>query len=112
MDMLSDCTSSTYLCVTMKITGCDTARLKLPMHFTATIYMIDSLLLGQKSHAASFLNHLNNKRNCSEFTSESETITSLAFTDVFVERRNERFTCNDFRKPDSSGLGTSLFSCS
>ena len=57
-----------------------------------------------------FLTYLSRKHSYIKFTSIPETNNSLAFLDVHIKRLNNRFSCNVFRKPTFSGLGTSLFS--
>ena len=74
-------------------------------------YVDDTFLLfRKKGHAKLFLNYLNSKHTNINFTMENENFNSLSFLDVCVNRAENKFLTNVYRKPTFTGLGVSFFS--
>ena len=74
-------------------------------------YVDDTFVLfSDKSHAALFLQYLNNQHNSINFTMDCESDNQLAFLDSCITRVNNCFISDIYRKPTFSGLGLSYFS--
>ena len=69
-------------------------------------YVDDCFLLFKcKSHVPQFLNYLNAQHTRVKFTSEVEENDKLAFLDINVVKKGDKFETGLYRKPTSTGLG-------
>ena len=74
-------------------------------------YIDDTFVLFRdQSHSSLFLDYLNSRHANIKFTKDEETHNKLNFLDVTVERSDNSFITNVYRKPTFTGLGISFFS--
>ena len=87
---------------------------KCPTHFKPIFYKryVDDtfVLFRDKSHAALFLNYINNFHANINFSMDTEVDNKLPFLDILVSRSNGNFVTGIFRKNTFTGLGLNFFS--
>ena len=68
------------------------------------------LLFKYQSHVSNFFDNFNGKHNRIKFTFELEQNNCLSFLDVLVNKSDESFSTDTYRKPTFTGLGMKFHS--